>query len=206
MSDGELNSDGDPYSEWVADIYHNGKRLRFRGCGPGEESLNFSLTPVRHEHGYSTLVDAHLHGRCVEYVDAPPERSGWRGLGFDRDRPARRARQGHGRYDPLAEGCAPLSDSSHFIGQWAPSPQEQLAFELWESYFKETELYDRSIGCPIHPVFRVAMPASPWQHAASTRFALGKRAEIERIAMAAGIDEATMKSARRMALDHEEAR
>lgn len=58
--------------EWVADIYHKGKRLRFRGCGPGDETPHFSLTPVRHEHSYSTIATAHLHGRLVDYIDAPP--------------------------------------------------------------------------------------------------------------------------------------
>lgn len=60
------------HSEWVADIYHKGKRLRFRGCGPGAESPKFSMHPQHDGHALATIVDASLHGRLVSYGSAPP--------------------------------------------------------------------------------------------------------------------------------------
>jgi hypothetical protein len=67
----DMDDDGDQRSEWVADIYHKGKRLRFRGDG---DQMRFSVSggPLRYGALPPTDVSAWFDGELVDYIDAPP--------------------------------------------------------------------------------------------------------------------------------------
>lgn len=68
--------------EWIADIYLQGKRLRFSGRTQEEGSrCYFSVSPLATDGGTTAVVHANLHGRLVEYVDSLPPNTEVRAAG-----------------------------------------------------------------------------------------------------------------------------
>ena len=80
------------------------------------------------------------------------------------------------------------------LGKWlAPDAKNLRAIELWTSYYRDCDAFDGTTG-----------PVPPWRQGDSSAYALRRRREMVAQAMAEGIPDDVMTSARDRALDEYE--